>query len=77
MYNFFKIIQFYFRMHAAVFGSGAAGIISAKYLISSELNFTCDVFEKTDQAGGTWVYTEMEFDKYGLPMDTSMYKNLR
>lgn len=36
------------------------------------------MFEQTEEIGGTWVYTdETDFDKHGLLIHSSMYKNLR
>lgn len=62
-------------MRCCVVGAGAAGIIAAKYLKQSGVQY--DVFETMDDIGGTWIYTENDMDKFGTPVHTSMYKNLR
>ncbi|XP_014291635.1 senecionine N-oxygenase [Halyomorpha halys] len=62
-------------MKVAVIGAGASGLISAKVLSDEGVNY--DVFEINDQVGGTWVYTENTVDKYGLPVSSSMYRDLR
>lgn len=41
-------------------------------------SYSVTLFEQTDQVGGTWIYTdETDVDKHGLPIHSSMYKNLR
>lgn len=62
-------------MRVAIIGAGASGLISAKILSENGINH--DVFEVNDQVGGTWVYTEKTLDKYGLPVSSSMYRDLR
>lgn len=65
-------------MHVAVIGAGAAGLCTARHLTSANSGFTCVVFEQTNSIGGAWVYTENTGnDKYGLPISSVMYKNLR
>ena len=64
----------------AIVGAGAAGLCAARHLIAGENNhlFDCCVFEATGRVSGTWVYTnQTEIDNYGLPIFSSMYKNLR
>lgn len=62
-----------------VIGAGAAGLCAARHLAkNSNAGFEFTVFEKTDQVGGTWVYTDkIGKDDNGLPIHSSMYKNLR
>ncbi|XP_075229097.1 uncharacterized protein LOC142328861 [Lycorma delicatula] len=63
----------------AVIGGGAAGLCAARHCtapVGVEGGVT--VFEQSSQLGGTWVYTEeTNIDRYGIPVHTSMYKNLR
>lgn len=63
-------------MKIAVIGAGSAGLAALRHCISGTYEVVC--YEKTDQTGGTWVYREETgLDRYGLPIHTSMYKNLR
>ncbi|XP_076659167.1 senecionine N-oxygenase [Halictus rubicundus] len=65
-------------MKIAVIGAGSAGLAALRHCTSG--TFDCEVvcYEKTEQVGGTWVYRdETGLDKYGLPIHTSMYNNLR
>ncbi|XP_043256572.1 dimethylaniline monooxygenase [N-oxide-forming] 3-like [Colletes gigas] len=65
-------------MKIAVIGAGSCGLAALRHCTSG--TYDCEVvcYEKTDQVGGTWVYTEETgLDRYGLPIHTSMYKNLR
>ncbi|CAA95783.3 Flavin-containing monooxygenase [Caenorhabditis elegans] len=39
-----------------IIGAGAAGLVSAKHAIKQ--GYQVDIFEQTDQVGGTWVYSE-------------------
>lgn len=60
-----------------VIGAGAAGLSAARH-ISATPGMTLVVWEKADRVGGTWVYTpQVGKDEYGLPVFSSMYKNLR
>lgn len=62
----------------AVIGGGAAGLCAARHCTASKVWGGVTVFEQTSQLGGTWVYTEETgVDRFGLPVHTSMYKNLR
>lgn len=58
-----------------VIGASVAGLCSIKYGIQND----CEVvaFEQNDQIGGLWVYTEDTGSKYGVDMQTSLYKNLQ
>ena len=61
-----------------VIGAGAAGLCAARYLTSHPDMFKVRVFEQTSTVGGTWNYTDaVNSDRYGLPIHSSMYKNLR
>lgn len=62
-------------MRVAVIGAGIAGLAAVKYC--KEANLDVDAFEQTDNIGGTWVYTDKTgFDKHGLKIHSSMYRNL-
>ena len=62
----------------AVIGAGAAGLCCARHLsrYRPEL-FSFSVFERASQIGGTWLYGDRtDSDEYGLPVHSSMYKDL-
>ena len=62
-------------MNLCVIGAGAAGLCAAK----NGIDFGCQVtvYEKTDEIGGTWVYTDdIGKDKNGLDVHSSMYQGL-
>lgn len=65
-------------MRIAVVGAGAAGLASARHAVAAGRGHDCVVFERAGQVGGTWVYTdEVGLAGDGLPVHTSMYRNLR
>ncbi|XP_006622656.1 senecionine N-oxygenase-like [Apis dorsata] len=65
-------------MKIAVIGAGSAGLAALRHCTSDSYDTQVICYEKTDQVGGTWVYREETgLDRYGLPIHTSMYKNLR
>ena len=60
-----------------VVGAGAAGLCAANHLARSS-NFEAKVYEQTKDIGGTWVYKEATgLDENGLPIHSSMYRDLR
>lgn len=62
----------------AVIGGGPAGLCAARYLGAKPEVFKVVVYEQTDDIGGAWVYTdEVGTDKYGQPVHSSMYSQLR
>lgn len=62
----------------AVIGAGAAGLCALRHLLARPKTFHAVCFEKNLTEGGTWIYTEETgTDKNGLPVQSSMYKNLR
>lgn len=68
----------------AVVGCGAAGLCVLRHLttpkndLSDLIDFEAVCFEQAPQIGGTWVYSPSTgYDAYGLPVHTSIYKNLR
>lgn len=66
------------KTRIAIVGGGVAGLVVARHAMSKLDIYNLTLFEQTDQIGGTWVYTdETHFDKHGLLIHSSMYKNLR
>ncbi|KAK7076844.1 hypothetical protein SK128_011554 [Halocaridina rubra] len=64
-------------MKVGIIGGGAAGLCSAHHVLAMG-GMTPIVWEKAAKVGGTWIYTpECGRDKYGLPIHSSMYENLR
>ncbi|XP_033648047.1 flavin-containing monooxygenase FMO GS-OX-like 4 [Asterias rubens] len=65
-------------IRVAVIGGGPAGLCAARYLGAKPDVFKFVVYEQTDDIGGAWVYTdEVGTNKYGQPVQSSMYSNLR
>ncbi|XP_035790603.1 flavin-containing monooxygenase FMO GS-OX-like 2 [Anopheles albimanus] len=59
-----------------IIGAGTSGVCAAKTVLEAGGEVT--VYERTDQIGGTWVYTDdVGTDRYGLPVHTSMYQGLK
>ncbi|ETN67912.1 dimethylaniline monooxygenase [Anopheles darlingi] len=59
-----------------IIGAGASGVCAAKTVLEAGGQVT--VYERTDEIGGTWVYTdEVGTDRYGLPVHSSMYQGLK
>ena len=66
------------RLRVCVIGAGAAGLAAARHLTSELDAFDLRVFEQASRVGGTWVYTENTgIDERGIPVHSSMYRNLR
>jgi len=65
------------NLSVAVIGAGAAGLCAARHL-SAHPRVRTTVYEQANSVGGTWVFTEnIGKDQNGLPVHSSMYKNLR
>lgn len=65
-------------MRVAVIGAGAAGVCALKHLTARPNQFVAVGFEQLGRVGGTWIYTEkVGLDDHGLPIQSSMYKNLK
>jgi len=63
-------------MKIAVVGAGIAGICATKHCL--DYGYDVTTFEKTNEIGGTWVYTDyVDKDEFGLDVHTSMYQNLK
>ncbi|ESO82679.1 hypothetical protein LOTGIDRAFT_177635 [Lottia gigantea] len=66
------------NIRVAVIGSGAAGLCALRHLIAKPHVFEAVCFEKGNQVGGTWIYTDKTgIDENGLPIHSSMYKHLK
>nr|XP_012216802.1 PREDICTED: flavin-containing monooxygenase FMO GS-OX-like 3 [Linepithema humile]XP_012216803.1 PREDICTED: flavin-containing monooxygenase FMO GS-OX-like 3 [Linepithema humile] len=66
------------KTRIAIVGGGVAGLVVARHVVSKLDTYSFTLFEQTDTIGGTWIYTdETHFDKYGLLIHSSMYKNLK
>lgn len=62
----------------AVIGAGAAGLCAARHLSANPDLFSVVCFDMSSTVGGTWNYTDLTGkDEHGLPVQSSMYKNLR
>ena len=60
-----------------IIGAGAAGLCALRHVLNTE-GLTPLIWEQSRVIGGTWVYTDkIETDEFGLPLHSSMYKNLR
>ncbi|XP_067651450.1 uncharacterized protein [Haliotis asinina] len=65
-------------IRVAVIGAGAGGLCAMRHLLARPDVFDGVCFEQCPIVGGTWVYTDrVGTDEYGLPVHSSMYKNLR
>ncbi|XP_017771382.1 PREDICTED: senecionine N-oxygenase-like isoform X1 [Nicrophorus vespilloides] len=63
-------------MRVGIIGAGAAGLTSAKHIIQG--GHDCEVLELQEDLGGTWIYSDdVGADKYGFPIYSAMYQNLR
>ena len=66
------------KRKVCVVGGGTGGLCAARHLSCYPNLFEFVVLEKTSNVGGTWNYTEkIGHDEHGLPIHTSMYKNMR
>ena len=65
-------------IRVAVIGAGAAGLCAVRHLASRPSTFCVTAFEQSPGVGGTWVYTDQTgTDQHGLPIHSSMYRNLK
>lgn len=65
-------------IRVGVIGCGAAGLAALRHLAARPNIFQGVGFETSTAVGGTWRYTDkVGLDTNGLPVQTSMYKNLR
>ncbi|KAK3086070.1 hypothetical protein FSP39_013045 [Pinctada imbricata] len=62
----------------AVIGAGAAGLCAVRHLKARPDLFEPVCFELNSRVGGTWIYNDKTgLDEHGIPIQSSMYKNLR
>ena len=64
-------------IRVCVIGAGAGGLVALRHLIHRAPQFEAIAYEQSPQLGGTWVYSEKTEEDLGLPIHSSMYKNLR
>lgn len=65
------------KRKVCVIGAGAAGLCAARHLTLNS-NFEVNIYEQTGRVGGTWIYNESTgLDENGLPVHSSMYRDLR
>nr|WHL35440.1 flavin-containing monooxygenase [Tetranychus cinnabarinus] len=66
------------RRSVAIIGAGPAGLVAAQKFLQRKDLFDVTVFDQQADIGGTWIYCEdTETNKYGLPVPSSIYRNLR
>jgi endothelial cell adhesion protein len=59
-----------------IIGAGAAGLCALRHVLKTE-GLTPVLWEKSTVLGCTWAYTDKcGKDEFGLPIHSSMYKNL-
>ena len=59
-------------------GAGGSGLASAKNLAAYPDEFDIVVFERNNDVGGVWIYSDnVDVDEHNLPVYSSMYKYLR
>ena len=62
----------------AVIGVGSAGLAAIHRVNIADQSIDVVAFERYGEVGGVWVYTDKTgIDDDGLPVHTSMYKNVR
>ena len=65
-------------IRVCVIGVGAAGLCAVRHLAAAPDKFSVTAFEQASVLGGTWVYNEKTGkDEHGIPIHSSMYKNLK
>ncbi|XP_058809726.1 uncharacterized protein LOC131674927 [Phymastichus coffea] len=66
------------RKKVCIIGAGVSGLATVKRFSEHTDEFKPIVFEKQSDVGGLWSYTESTtVDEHGLPVHSSVYKNLR
>jgi cation diffusion facilitator CzcD-associated flavoprotein CzcO len=61
-----------------VIGCGAAGLACVRHLSQRNHQLSVDAYEQTNTIGGQWNYSDnVGDDCNGLPLHSSMYKNMR
>lgn len=65
-------------MRVAVIGAGVGGLTSIRHLSQEIRDAEIVGFDVNSDVGGTWIYNDRTgTDQYGIPLMSSMYKNLR
>ncbi|KAI8493558.1 hypothetical protein Bbelb_289550 [Branchiostoma belcheri] len=65
-------------LRVAVIGAGPAGLCAARHLSAEPDRYLPTVYEQTAAVGGAWVYRDrVGTDDNGLPVQSTIYKNLR
>lgn len=66
------------KKRVCVIGVGPSGLISVKHLADHPDEFETVAFERNSDVGGLWIYTDdTGIDEHGLPVHSSVYKDLR
>lgn len=66
------------KRKVCIIGAGAAGLCAARHVLSHGQQLEFDIYEQTNLIGGTWNYTDrIGEDDNGLPIHSSMYRDLR
>lgn len=66
------------RTEVCIVGAGAAGLCALRHFGARPETFSVCAYEQTRFVGGTWRYSDkVGLDDNGLPIHSSMYKNLR
>ncbi|XP_077301024.1 senecionine N-oxygenase-like isoform X2 [Arctopsyche grandis] len=66
------------RTRIAVIGAGVGGLASLHHITSELPGADVVAFDINSDIGGTWIYNDnVGVDEYGIPLMSSMYKNLR
>ena len=61
-----------------IIGAGVSGLAATKHLAEFKNYFDLVVFEKNNEIGGQWSYTDKTgVDNYRLPIHSCVYKYLR
>ena len=65
-------------LKVAVIGGGSAGLCCARHLSRYPDRFSVCVFERANEIGGNWLYTDStNVDEYSLPVHSSVPKDMR
>ena len=67
-----------YPIRVAVIGAGVCGLAVLRHLSTKQQIFQPVAFEMASVIGGTWNYSpDIGPDKYGRPVHSSMYDNVR
>lgn len=66
------------KQRVCIIGAGMSGLASIKLLSDHPQDFEIISFDKNSDVGGLWIYTNStDVDEHGLPVHSSLYKNMR